>query len=200
MDPALGAVCALSEQGLGLHLGCAAMASLLSRLTCRAQGKQGGTAECGRAAWPQGQECPRCPFGGVARSPAFHPAETRRGPGFSPSFPWSQEALKGTQATSLGLATSTSAHCSGLGPAGTNLPDFCLSSAPQSLSGFGPQQPQGCLHSTPWPSGDSSCPLQMPAGPAALAPGSSYPWDSSLPLAVTQVLTQSLARPVRGAH
>ena len=145
------------------------------------------------ARWPSclgpGARMSAVPFRGCGREPRL------------PSFPWSQEALKGTQATSPGLATSASTHCSGLGPAGTNLPDFCLSSAPRSLSGFGPQQPQGSLHSLPWPSGGGSYPLRIPAGPAPLALGEpSYPQDSSLPLFITRVLTQSIARPVRGVY
>ena len=91
-------------------------------------------AACWPAAGPW-QDCPRGPCMGAAGSPVFHlagawGAETSRGSGFALSFPWPQEAPKGTQATSLGLSTSASAHCHGLGPVGPNLSDFCLSPAP----------------------------------------------------------------------
>lgn len=150
MDPCPAGLSVPSpEQGPGLHLGCTATASVLSRLTCRAHGKQGGMAECGplagRAAWPRGQECPRHPFGGAARSPAFYPAETRQGPGFPPSFPWPQEALKGTQATSCDIRLHPLLRTWPCGHRPAQLlPVLC----PQSLSGFGPQQPQGSLQSS----------------------------------------------------
>lgn len=126
-------------QGPGLCLACTAVTSLLSRLTRRAHRKQGGTAEsrplAGRAAWPLGQECPQRPFTGAAGSPAFHlagarGAEASRGSGCALSVPRPQEALKGAQATSLGLAATASAHCCGLGPTGPDLPAFCLSPTP----------------------------------------------------------------------
>lgn len=126
-------------QGPGLCLACTAVTSLLSRLTHRAHRKQGGTAEsrplAGRAAWPLGQECPQRPFTGAAGSPAFHlagarGAEASRGSGCALSVPRPQEALKGAQATSLGLAATASAHCCGLGPTGPDLPAFCLSPTP----------------------------------------------------------------------
>lgn len=132
MDPCPAGLSVPSpEQGLGLRLGCTATAFLLSRLPAGPRENRAARLSAGRSlAELPGPGGKRRPFGGAPGSPAFHPAETRRGPGFAPSFPWSQEALKGTQATSPGLATSTSAHCRRLGPAGTNLPDFCLSSAP----------------------------------------------------------------------
>lgn len=79
-----------------------------------------------------------------------------------------------------------------LAPWAPTCPTSACPPPPQSLSGFGPQQPQGSLHSLPWPSGASSYPLQSLPGPAPLAPGElSHPRDSSLPLFVTQVLAPS---------
>lgn len=162
---------------------------------------------CWPAAWPLGQDCPlgqdgpRGPFMGAAGSPAFHlagarGAETSRGSGFALSFPWPQEAPKGTQATSLGLSTSVSTHCHGLGPMGPNLPDFCLSPTPPVPLRLRSTAAAGVPPVFHGPQEPVLPPYEALPGLPPLAPGElSHPRDSSLPLFVTQVLAQSpLAR------
>lgn len=188
------------EQGSGLCLGCTAVASLLSRLTHKARRKQGGTAECEPLA---GQ--PLAPGKIVPGAPAWvlpgAPSSIWLGPGalrpvgvqvsLSPS-PGPRRPQKEPRPPLWAFQHPPPPTATDLAPWAPTCPTSACPPPPQSLSGFGPQQPQGSLHSLPWPSGASSYPLQSLPGPAPLAPGElSHPRDSSLPLFVTQVLAPS---------